>query len=62
VGPFNLSVYFSPGLHVMMSWVSFFVPPVGEIKSGSVPSVCVLFLRLAWDDDELGHLIRDVGS
>jgi hypothetical protein len=57
VGPFNLSVYFSFGLFVMMSWVSFFVPPVGEIKSGSVQSVGVLFLRLVCDD-ELGLLLR----
>ncbi len=46
MGPFNLSVYFSSSLFVMMSWVSFFVPPAAEIKSGSVPFVCVLFLWL----------------
>ncbi len=44
VGPFSLSVYLPSAMFVMMSWVSFFVPPVGEIKIGSVQSVCVLFL------------------
>ncbi len=58
--PFNLSVYLPSAMFVMMSWVSFFVPPVGEIKSGSVQSVCVLFLRLVCDD-ELGLLLRAPG-
>jgi hypothetical protein len=46
LGPFILSVYLPSAMFVMMSWVSFFVPPVSGIKSGSVQSVCVLFLRL----------------
>ncbi len=60
MGLFNLSVYFSSGLFVMMSWFSFFVPPVGEIKSGSVQAVCVLFLWLVCDD-ELVLLLRAPG-
>ena len=29
LGPFILSVYLPSAMFVMMSWVSFFVPPVG---------------------------------
>jgi glycerol uptake facilitator-like aquaporin len=33
LGPFILSVYLPSAMFVMMSWVSFFIPPVGELNS-----------------------------
>ncbi len=74
MGPFSLILNFSPdlflmksgvllcapGLFVMVSWFPFFVSQVGEIKSGSVQSVCVLFLWLVCDD-ELVLLLRAPG-
>ena len=33
LGPFILSVYLPSAMFVMMSWVSFFIPPVSWIKA-----------------------------
>ena len=58
LGPFILSVYLPSAMFVMMSWVSFFIPPVGIVNP--ILPLCLPALRHVCYD-VLGILLHTPG-